>query len=287
MHDFKIAQLRAFVGVIEEGGFHNASEKLHKTQAAISLAIRALENNLNEPLFHKGKRSKPTDFGLFFLKYAKSLLAHHDEIQRRLVAGLDQDNLSVKIATLPSMAQHLLPKYLQGFLAENPQARITLRDTSSKRIQELIREHQADVGICTLHHIGKNFSIKQLKQDIMGVVCHKNHPLASSRKVTWKMLINHQPIANGTWDILPPRQAEALYRAAGMTIANISSLNAALEAGLGITVLPQLACSERGNLLFIPLKNPTVYRQIGVIKDNRRELSPMSERFFAYLLQAK
>lgn len=285
MHDFKISQLRTFVTIVEQGGFRAAAERLHKSQAAVSLAMKSLEEQLDKRLFGKGNHAKLTDFGRYFLKYTKSLLEHHDEVQYRLARGTHHDNASVTIAMLPSVAQHLMPRYVKGFLAQYPNARLTLRDTGSARIQALIKARKVDIGISTLHDTHAGLSVKQLMQDAFGVVCHCDHPLAAQAKITWAMVADYQLIANGTWDILPPRQAQYLYQAATMTMVNMSSLNAALGAQLGVTVLPQLAYTEHSELVFLPLNHPTVYRQIGVIKDNHRELSPMAEQFFEYMVR--
>lgn len=286
MQDFKINQLKTFVTIVDVGGFHAATEVLHKSQPALSLAIKSLESNLGQRLFEKNRHVKLTPFGRYFLPYAKALIEHHDEIKHRLERGLANDNLSVSIGTLPSVAQHLMPKYLKGFYTDNPTAKIHLRDTGSARLQELLKEHTIDIAISTIHDIVGDFTIKQIAQDKMGVVCHRQHPLArQGASPTWVSVSRNRPIANGTWDILPHRQYENLMQSADINIANMSSLNAVLTAQFGVTVLPELAFAEHSDLVFLPLKQPTVYRQIGVIRDNHRILSPMAERFFDYLLR--
>lgn len=283
MQDFKINQLKTFTTIVEVGGFRAATEVLHKSQPAISLTIKSLEDNLEQPLFEKNSHAKLTPFGKYFLKYAKALVEHHEEIKSRLERGLANDNLSVSIGTLPSVAQHLMPKYLKGFYAQNPNARLHLRDTGSARLQELLSEHKIDIAISTIHDITGDFAIKQIAQDKMGLVCHRQHRLAREKRPTWQTVSQGNLIANGTWDILPHRQYENLIQSTIMDIANMSSLNAALTSQLGVTVLPELAFAEHSDLVFLPLKQPTVYRQIGVIRDNHKILSPMAERFFDYV----
>lgn len=284
MHDFKMTQLRMFISIIDEGGFHAAAEKLHKSQPAVSLAIKALENNVGQALFEKHNHAKPTEFGQAFYSHAKALIAHHDDIQHRLSQLSGDSDLSVRIAVLPSVAQHLMPDLLKSFLQHYPTANIHLRDTSSSRIQELIKARDIDIGLCTVHDISTDFSVKPITQDPFGVVCHRQHPITRLPSIDWETVTAYQPIANGTWDILPHRQYDSLMQAAGINIANMSSLNAALTAKLGVTVLPELAFAEHSDLVFFPLKQPTVYRQIGVIRDNHKVLSPMAERFLAHLV---
>lgn len=285
MHDFKITQLRMFISIIDEGGFHAAAERLHKSQPAISLAMKALENNVGQALFEKNNHAKMTTFGETFYLQAKALLAHHDDIQNRL-SQLSQDNhLSVKIATLPSVAQHLMPDLLKRFLKHHPQAKIHLRDTSSNRIQELIKAREVDIGICTIHDISADFSVQSIIQDTFGVVCHQAHPIINQASITWETINAYNPIENGTWEILPPPLRYHLNNASQMTIINMNSLNGALKAKLGITVLPKLAYTGQRDLRFIPLEHPTIHRQIGIIKDNHHLLPPMAEQFHTYVLR--
>lgn len=284
MHDFKITQLRMFIGIIEEGGFHAAAERLHKSQPAVSLAMKALESNIGQALFEKNNHAKLTAFGQIFYSHAKALIAHHDDIQKRLSQLGSNHYLSVKIATLPSVAQHLMPDLLKSFLRQYPNARIHLQDTSSVHIQELIKERKIDIGICTIHDISTDFSVKSIEQDQFGVVCHHQHPITNLPKITWENVISYNPIANGTWAVLPPTLRYSLSDNSQMAITNMSSLNGALKAGLGVTVLPRLAYTQQGSLIFKPLTDPAIFRQIGAIKDNHHILSTMAHHFYEHVL---
>lgn len=284
MHDFKITQLRMFISIIEEGGFHAAAEKLHKSQPAVSLAIKALESNVGQALFEKNNHAKLTAFGQFFFPHAKALIAHHDDIQARLSEQSGDNDRSVKIAVLPSIAQHLMPDLLKHFLAAYPHANIHLRDTSSNRIQALIQAREVDMGLCTIHDITADFRVKPIDQDPFGVVCHRQHPIARLSAVTWAELADSQPIANGTWDVLPPALRYGLSRQSRLTIANMSSLNGVLKTGLGFTVLPRLAYAEHVDLRFVPLTSPIIHRQIGLITANHHLLPTMAERFYTHVV---
>lgn len=284
MHDFKITQLRMFIGIVEEGGFHAAAERLHKSQPAVSLAMKALESNIGQTLFEKNNQAKLTPFGQVFYTHAKSLIAHHDDIQKRLSQMENDDCLSVRIATLPSVAQHLMPDLLKHFLRQYPSAKIYLQDTSSAHIQELIKERKIDIGICTVHDISTDFSVKLIAQDQLGVVCHHRHPITNLPKITWENIVSYHPIKNGTWAVLPPTLRYSLSDNSQMTISNMSSLNGVLEAGLGVTVLPKRAYTQQNNLIFEPLTEPTVFRQIGAIKDNHHILSTMAHRFYEHIV---
>ena len=78
--------LRSFVSVVDAGGFTRASQRVHRTQAAVSQQIKRLEQSLGCPLFVRdgggGRRVTPTEAGERLLAYARRILALTDEAAR-------------------------------------------------------------------------------------------------------------------------------------------------------------------------------------------------------------
>ena len=97
-----LGELQVFLMVAKEGSFSRAAERLYRTQPAISLAIRKLEDRLGQPLFVRGSRPvRLTDAGTLLKDYAERLLNLRDEVKkglselgglntRRVVAGRER-----------------------------------------------------------------------------------------------------------------------------------------------------------------------------------------------------
>jgi DNA-binding transcriptional LysR family regulator len=81
-----LAELQVFLTVAREGSFSRAAERLYRTQPAVSLAIRKLEDSLGQPLFVRGARPvRLTDAGTLLREYAERLLNLRDEVKKGLL----------------------------------------------------------------------------------------------------------------------------------------------------------------------------------------------------------
>ena len=107
--ELKITQLRYFVLVAQLKSFHGAAKQAYRTQPALSLAVRELEQKLGQALFEKGGKTELTPFGEHCLPLFQDLLAHHDRIASEVSLLARHEIGQVSIATVPSVASRLLP----------------------------------------------------------------------------------------------------------------------------------------------------------------------------------
>ena len=95
-----LGELQVFLMVAKEGSFSRAAERLYRTQPAVSLAIRKLEDSLGQPLFIRGARPvRLTDAGTLLREYAERLLNLRDEVKKGLseLQGLERGELSLGV----------------------------------------------------------------------------------------------------------------------------------------------------------------------------------------------
>src|ERR1700741_3137455 len=109
-----LSELQVFLMVAKEGSFSRAAERLFRTQPAISLTIRKLEEDLGQPLFVRGARPiRLTDAGTLLREYAERLINLRDEVKKGLdeLEGLKRGELSLGVnessihALLPALAE--------------------------------------------------------------------------------------------------------------------------------------------------------------------------------------
>ena len=292
MPEFKIAQLRHFVWVAELRGFHNAAEKACRTQPAISLSIRDLENKLSTPLFEKrNAKTTVTDltpFGRYFLPKAKELIAHHDNVAQDMALMSEHKTGHLRLASVPSIACHMLPELLTEFVADSPDLHISFFDDNSEAVLRKVEKKQVDIGIASLPHEHEHADINftPIWQDQIGLVCPSNHPLAEAEDIHWKELRKHRLIRNGTSRLLEGTEAEPLLKDSQFLISNMLSLIAMIEVGLGVTTLPWFAFpKENHKLRFIPMTTPKIIRQIGIVRLNNKSLSPAASALNEFILK--
>src|SRR5579872_564927 len=93
-----LGELQVFLMVAKEGSFSRAAERLYRTQPAVSLTIRKLEDGLGQPLFVRGARPvRLTDAGTLLQDYAERLINLRDEVKKGLseLEGLNRGELSL------------------------------------------------------------------------------------------------------------------------------------------------------------------------------------------------
>lgn len=284
--ELKIAQLRYFVLVAELKSFHAAARQAYRTQPAISLAVRELEQKLGQPLVEKGGgRVELTPFGEHCLPLFRGLLEHHDRIAREATLLARHEIGQVSIATVPSVASRLLPGPLARFVAEHPNVQVSIQDGTAENVQQLLAQGRVDFAISSLWVTDEQIDFAPILYDQVGVVCRADHPLVQvEQALHWSQLRGVAMIGNGTSRLLEGTEAECLLEHSRLFVSNMISLIAMLEEGAGISTLPYLAFPlENEKLAFLPLAEPKVERQIGMLTRKGRSLSPAAGALMAFL----
>jgi DNA-binding transcriptional LysR family regulator len=284
--ELKIQPLRYVLAVREEGSFHGAARRLHRSQPALSMAIRDLEERLGQPLFEKTHKGQLTPYGEYCLPRVRELIKHHDRLANELQHMAEGHQGRVTLATVPSVASRLMPEFLAAFVAEHPNININLHDENAEFVCRLVASGEVDLGISSMWVQDDSLSFTSLFEDNVGVVMRRDHRLANRDSLEWQELTEERFIANGTSRLLKHTAAASLADNNDFYISNMISLLAMLEAGSGITTLPRLAFPVNSEkLCFVSLSEPRLVRQIGIIKQAHRSLSPSAQALEKVILK--
>jgi len=141
-----LSELQVFLTVAKEGSFSRAAERLYRTQPAVSLAIRKLEDSLGQPLFVRGARPvRLTDAGSLLREYAERLLNLRDEVKKGLLEleGLKRGELSLGVNE--SSIHALLPAVAK-FREAHPGVQVRLHRMFSRDIPHEVVNYRLDLG---------------------------------------------------------------------------------------------------------------------------------------------
>ncbi|NWO11821.1 LysR family transcriptional regulator [Chromohalobacter salexigens] len=142
--------LRAFVTVAECEGFSAAGKVLHRTQSAVSLQIKRLEDQMGESLFERTSRSVMlTPSGGRLLPYARHILKLQDEARR--VMGVDRQGELIRLGTSEEQASTYLPELLPRFAARFPEVRLEVSCSISGSLVHDFQEGLLDVALVVRH----------------------------------------------------------------------------------------------------------------------------------------
>ena len=268
--------MRTFIVVAQEGSFNRAAEILSRTQPAITLAVKQLEEFIDLKLIERTTRNVTTTVeGENFLPIAERLVRDFDSAIYDLRATSERRIGHVSMAVVPSVATNLLPEIIKTFSTEFPGINLHLDDDSSRGVQHRVERNEVDFGIGSMWKPNKVLEFTPLFADKLQLICHRDHKLAKTTKpVRWGQLDNVTFLDTGVTRTLRTRQDAGESR---FDFPNITTLVAMLRSNLGVSILPSLAIpTSTSELVSRPLVPPES-RNIYLITRKGWTLSPAAE----------
>jgi DNA-binding transcriptional LysR family regulator len=284
----ELHQLRYFVTVVRERTFTRAAERLYLTQPSLSEQIRKLESELGSPLFERlGRTLSLTDAGKAFLPHAERILFEVEQARLRIqeVRGLRRGRLAIGV--LPSPSARLLPRFLAEFRHRHPGVKVVLREENKSALfEEMVHDGELDLAIIRLPKRRPDLKSSFLLREPMLVVLPPGHRLVGRRGVTLAELAE-EPFVHMKAGLGLRELFEDVCRKAGfeprivVETGQLSSVLGLVLAGVGITVVPQMAAGPEGRR--IPIRDVHAYRDLGVIWRQGQPLAPSAAAFLEML----
>jgi DNA-binding transcriptional LysR family regulator len=284
----KIQQLRQFVIAARHQSFRVAALETHRSQAAITLAMQGLQQEVGAKLFEDGHQARLTPLGETLLPLLTELIHVHDRVQNDIRQIVQGEQGSVSLSLMPSLAEEWLPGMLRRFRLERPGVKIQAADVSSPRVAEMVEGGLAELGVAGLIAPNPLLRHTPVARDAFGVVCRPDHRIAGAGKsVQWKALRGETLIGNTTFHALQGHDLGSWINSPEIILHNRGSLIAAVQAGLGITVLPTLARPPaRHGLVFVPLTAPRVTRIVGTLRRTEQSLLPAAAHMHELMVES-
>jgi DNA-binding transcriptional LysR family regulator len=228
--------LRSFVSVVDAGGFTRAGERVHRTQSTVSQQIRRLEESIGRPLLHRnGKRATPTEEGERLLSYARRILALAEEA--RDVVGRPTSEGVVRLGIPEDFAAYRLAEMLSEFARDRPALRLDVRSDLSVKLGSDLERGELDIALFKREAGGRG-AIATWPERLQWVTS-RSHSIDRRRAP--------MPLAVFPQGCLYRNRAIHTLEAAGRawhiayTSPNLAGIQAAVSAGLGVSILPDVA----------------------------------------------
>ena len=146
--NFELLDLRAFLGVLDLGGFHKAAAALNLSQSALSRRVRSLEEAVGAPLLERTTRHvAPTAIGRAFEPTARRLIEDLESHLMALTGVGDRLHGRVTIACVPTAAFYFLPRAIEAFNDRFPRIRFRILDLSANEALESVARGAAEFGV--------------------------------------------------------------------------------------------------------------------------------------------
>jgi len=141
-------RLKVFRAVAEQLNFRKAAEQLFLTQPAVTLQIKALENDLGVRLFDRSAgRITLTRQGSVLLGYANKVAKLVADAERELGGSQGEVSGELLLGVSTTIAQYVLPRLLQAFLEEHPRVQFSLHSGNTSQVVELLLEGKVAIGL--------------------------------------------------------------------------------------------------------------------------------------------
>lgn len=182
-------QLRTFYLVVSEKSVTKASQRLFVTQPAVTMQIKALEENLGFKLFHKiGKNIELTDTGENLFKYAKKIFEIVEELEYVIEGYRELRTGSLTIGTTRSFARHLMPGLLSRLQEKYPGIKVYLKEASSQDIADGLMDFKYDLGIIGPFEFRGKLKVIPYTKEEFCLVVSPNHKFSKKKRVSIKDL---------------------------------------------------------------------------------------------------
>jgi DNA-binding transcriptional LysR family regulator len=273
-------QLQTFVAISDTGSFTRAADEVFKTQSAVSMQMRRLEEKIGRPLFEKeGRMNRLTDDGERLLTYARRMIRLNGEA----VAAFDDSKLTghLRIGMPDDYADRFLPEIMARFVRSNPRVELSVICEPTVNLIEQVNRAAIDLALIT--HVPENGYSEIVRREPLLWVTSANHavheepvlPLAFGRPTCiWR----HKAIeALGQ----VKREYRVLFTSWSATV-----ISASILSGLAVSVLAE--CSLRPGMRVLTEsegfpKLPDV--EIGLIRARGRQ-SPIVDAMAQHVIES-
>ncbi|MRU14576.1 LysR family transcriptional regulator [Roseovarius sp. A21] len=189
-----LVQLSAFRAVMTSASLSEAARKLGRTQPAVSLAIRSLEDTLGMKLFERrGRQLVPVPEAQYLLVEAERVLDRLTTVSRTMQSLASGRAGSLRISAMPGPSSFLFPRFVADWLGEEGEFNVNITSRSSMQIEELVRTQSIDFGFCDAPSAtGRDAQYETEKITAESYVAlPRRHPLADTARITLGDLVGH------------------------------------------------------------------------------------------------
>jgi DNA-binding transcriptional LysR family regulator len=241
---FDLELLRSFVSVVDAGGFTRAGERVHRTQSTVSQQIKRLEDDVGQPLLDRsGKDVTPTEAGERLLSYARRLLSLAEEA--RDVMARPGSEGAVRLGIPEDFAAYRLTELLAAFSRSHPGLRLDVRADQSVYLRRDLERGELDLAL-----------LKRAAREKGGIACwpervhwvtSKSHPVDP--------MMSPVPLIGFPAGCVYRTGAIHAIESAGrawyiaFSSSSLSGIQAAVAAGLGLSILPEMAIQSDHRVL--------------------------------------
>ena len=281
-----LRQLRAFVGVVDAGGFARAAERLNLSQPALSRQIGALEERLGVKLFDRTRRRvQLTSDGEDLLERSRRLLTDANALDERARALKSGETGVLRVGATPQMLETLLGEFSTAYRRRHPGVEIHFIEDGASALAARLARGEVHLALAPASGDGR-FAERLLMPLHVRAVAPRRHAVVRRATVevaelaAVPLLVPRRGFASRAW-LDDACQVAGVAPRLLLESGAPQTLVALAMAGHGVAVIPSNTRVPRGRVRAVPLVlgGVPIGRWASVAWNPRRYLAPFAERF--------
>ena len=280
-----LASLQVFQTVAREHSFSRAAEKLYRTQPAVSISVRKLEEWVGQPLFVRGSGARMlTDAGVLLLEYADRMLNLREEIRKGMndLRGLERGQLALGVNE--SSIHALLPA-LDRYRQLHPGIHIKVHRVFSRDVPREVLNHHLDVGVISYLPEDRDLAAVEFHRDSLVLVVWPGHRLAKRKDVDIKDLGQETFVAHIVESPYRQRVIQMFARhrvplQMDIEMPTLESIKMLVEMKKGVAIVPRMSVERevaRGGLRALRIRQMRVVRKLYLVYRRDRPLTAAAQ----------
>jgi DNA-binding transcriptional LysR family regulator len=286
-----LASLQVFRAVVREQSFSRAAEKLYRTQPAVSISIRKLEEWVGQPLFVRGAGAQTlTDAGVLLVEYADRMLNLREEIRKGMkeLQGIERGQVSVGVN---ESAIHALLPALERYRELHSGIHIRVHRVFSRDVPREVMNHHLDIGVISYLPEERELETVEFHRDSLVLIVWPGHRLAKRRAVDITDLGQETFVAHIVESPYRQRVVQMFARhkvplRMDVELPTIESIKLFVEKKKGVAIVPRM-CAERelasGDLRELRIRQMRVSRKLYLVYRTDRPLSAAAQELVALI----
>ncbi len=282
-----LATMKTFLRVVDEGSFSRASKKLLRTQPAVSLAVKRLEEALGERLLDRSSRELIlTDAGRLVLDFGRRFENLERELARALQELRDLSAGQLVIGANESTTLYLL-EHVREFRARFRNIKVRVQRCLSSQVPQQLLSGELEMGVISYDPVDSRLVCLVIFVDHLAFVVSPRHPLAGRREVSIRELGEETFIAH---NVVSPYRRVVLdtfrrYRVnlkQDVEMPTIDSIRRLVRDNEGVAFLPRMVVNpqiENGSLCEVRVPELRIDRRIRIVYPRGRTLSRAARAF--------
>jgi DNA-binding transcriptional LysR family regulator len=261
-------RLKVFRAVAEQLSFRRAAEQLFLTQPAVTLQVKALEDDLGVRLFDRAAgRISLTGQGALLLPYAREISKIIEKAEQELAAAEGQVSGKLDLGVSTTSAQYILPRLIAAFLTENPRVSLSLHSGNTDEIVQFVLEEKASVGLIEGPPRNPGVRTEPFMRDELVLIIPRDFEsdhVSRDQLLASTLLMREQ--GSGSRSVVEAALVKAGVKLKSlrnvMDLDSTEAIKSAVEAGLGIGFVSRWAISKELELGLLRVANFTGIRVV-------------------------